>query len=44
MKKAIEDIAAKRLRPYKRTDLASRLWHHPTLLQYLHARVSRGVK
>lgn len=44
MVKAIGDIAAGRLRTFKRDDLASTLWHHPTLWQYLYARAFRGVR
>lgn len=44
MRQAIADIAASRLHTYKREDLPSALWHHPTLWQYLTARLLRGVR
>lgn len=44
MLKAVSDVAAGRLRTFKREDLLSALWHHPTLWQYLSARLFRGVR
>ena len=44
MIKAIADIAAGHVNTFKRDDLPSKLWHHPTLWQYLYARVLRGVR
>jgi folate-dependent phosphoribosylglycinamide formyltransferase PurN len=44
MLKAIDDVARNRLRTFVRKDLPSSLWHHPTLLQYVGARWSRGVR
>lgn len=44
MVKAIGDIAAGRVQAFKRSDLSSALWHHPTLWQYLHGRLFRGVR
>jgi folate-dependent phosphoribosylglycinamide formyltransferase PurN len=44
MKAALADIAAGRLAPFKRSDLRSAVWHHPTLWQYLGARWTRGVR
>jgi len=44
MKRALRDVAAGRLRTSARHDLASAIWQHPTLWQYLGARWSRGVR
>lgn len=44
MQKAISDIANNCLRTSIRTDIASALWYHPTLWQYLWARLRRGVR
>ncbi|MGZ5790511.1 MAG: formyl transferase, partial [Burkholderiaceae bacterium] len=44
MRKAIADIASSRLQTFLRTDLSSKLWHHPTIWQYLSAYFTRKVR
>ncbi|WP_296949171.1 formyl transferase [uncultured Massilia sp.] len=44
MMKAIDDIVAGRLQAFRRDDLQSTLWHHPTIWQYLSGRLLRGVR
>lgn len=44
MKAAIEDVKAGRMKTYKREDLPSTIWFHPTLWQYLWTRLWRGVR
>jgi phosphoribosylglycinamide formyltransferase-1 len=44
MKAAIEDVRTGNLKTYKRDDLPSALWFHPTLCQYLLTRLRRGVR
>ena len=43
MKKAINDIANKTYKTRK-TDLTSRLWSHPTIMEYLKYRMLHSVK
>ena len=43
IKKAINDIANKTYKIQK-TDLPSRLWSHPTIMEYLKYRIFHGVK
>ena len=44
MRKAIDDIASSRLKTFTRSDLPSKLWHHPTIWQYLSAYLARRVR
>ncbi|WCE07568.1 formyl transferase [Pseudomonas sp. JBR1] len=44
LKKAIADVSKGNMKKFKRPDLGSSIWMHPTLLQYLYARWFRGVK
>lgn len=44
LKRAIADLKSSRLVTFKRTDLQSNIWVHPTLWQYLIAKWRRGVK
>lgn len=44
LKRAIVDLKSRRLATFKRIDLPSNIWVHPTLWQYLSARWTRGVK
>ncbi len=43
MKKAINDIASKAYK-IQNVDLLSKLWSHPTMLEYLKHRIRHGVK
>ena len=43
MKKAVNDIANKTYKTRK-TDLPSRLWSHPTIMEYLKYRILHSVK
>lgn len=43
MKKAINNIANKTYK-VENVDLPSRLWSHPTIIQYLKYRILYGVK
>lgn len=44
MRRAIADAISGNLRTHRRNDLPSAIWHHPTLWQYLWARLRRGVR
>lgn len=44
MRRAIADVISGNLRMHRRDDLPSAIWHHPTLWQYLWARLRRGVR
>jgi folate-dependent phosphoribosylglycinamide formyltransferase PurN len=44
MRRALDDVRNNRLRTTSRGDLPSALWLHPTLWQYLGARLFRGVR
>ena len=44
MKQALAALAQGRLARHRRDDLASGVWQHPTLWQYLAARWTRGVR
>lgn len=44
MGKALGDIASSRLQTFHRNDLSSKLWHHPTIWQYLSAYLTRRVR
>lgn len=44
MRAALAALAAGRLQRFRRDDLASAVWHHPTLWQYLWARWTRKVR
>ena len=43
MRRAISDVAAGLLKTYKRDDLRSGIWHHPTLFQYIRTGLFNGV-
>lgn len=42
--KALGEVAAGKLQTYRRGDLHSTLWYHPTLWQYIWTRIRRGVR
>jgi folate-dependent phosphoribosylglycinamide formyltransferase PurN len=44
MQRALNDVEKGSLRTAERRDLASAIWQHPTLWQYLAGRWSRGVR
>jgi len=44
MRHAIADAISGNLRAHRRDDLPSAIWHHPTLWQYLWARLRHGVR
>jgi methionyl-tRNA formyltransferase len=41
---ALRDVSAGKLKTYRREDLTSALWYHPTLWQYMWTRLLRGVR
>ncbi len=44
MRRAISDAISSNLRPYRRDDLPSAIWHHPTVWKYIWARLRHGVR
>jgi methionyl-tRNA formyltransferase len=44
VKKAIDDISVNNLNPAPVAGAFSKLWYHPTALQYLYYRIFRGIK
>lgn len=44
MRRAIADVISGNLRTHRRNDLPSAIWYHPTLWQYLWARLRHGVR
>lgn len=44
MRRAISDVISSNLRPYRREDLSSAIWHHPTLWKYIWERLRNGVR
>lgn len=44
MKAAIEDVKSGSLKTYKRDDVPSAIWFHPTLWQYIWTQLRRGVR
>ncbi len=43
MRRAISDVASGLLKTYRRDDLWSGIWHHPTLFQYIRTGLFHGV-
>jgi Formyl transferase len=44
MRQAISDAISNSLRPYRREDLPSAIWHHPTVWKYAWERFRHGVR
>jgi len=44
MRRAIADVISGNLQTHRRDDLLSAIWHHPTLWQYMWARLRHGVR
>lgn len=44
MRRAIADVISGNLRTHRRNDLPSAIWRHPSLWEYLWARLRRGIR